>query len=307
MMATLTLDPDRERVERLETAQAMRLVNALTVDVEDWFHVSGFDSRIKREDWDGFAPRIQIGTEAILDILDRAGVRGTFFVLGWVAERMPSMVRAIRDAGHEIGCHSYAHRLIYQMTPAEFRADTRRAIDAIEDAIGERVDLYRAPSFSITAQSEWALGILAGEGIRVDSSIYPVRHDRYGMPGASLEPHRIGSLWEYPPPVCPLWGWNAPVGGGGYLRLYPYAVTRWMLQRINAAGRPFAAYVHPWELDPEQPRVSCGWKQRFRHYVGLRRTASRLAKLCRDFPFGTLSESLAGFCPSARPKRRLAA
>ena len=309
MGATLTLDALPPQT--LEPAQGIRLVNALTVDVEDYYHVSGFDRCVSRADWDSIAPRLAIGTERILDTLDRAGVRATFYVLGWVAERQPSMVRAIRASGHEIGCHSHGHRLIYEMTPEEFRADTRRSLDVLEDTIGEAVTLYRAPSFSITRKSEWALDILIEEGIRVDSSIYPVHHDRYGIPGTPLVPHRItrpsGSIWEYPPPVCPVWGWPVPVGGGGYLRLYPYSVTRGLLERINAEGRPFAAYLHPWELDPEQPRIRCGWKQRFRHYVGLQRTASRLAKLCRDFPLSTLSDSLAGFCPAARMSRRLAA
>jgi polysaccharide deacetylase family protein (PEP-CTERM system associated) len=213
-------------------------------------------------------------------------------------------VRAIRSAGHEVGCHSYAHRLIYRQTPEEFRADLRRGIGVLEDTLGEPITLYRAPSFSITKESLWALDVLIEEGIRLDSSIYPTRHDRYGLPGSPAEPYRIdrpaGHLWEFPPPVCRLLGYPLPVGGGGYFRLYPYALTRLALGRINAARRPFAAYLHPWELDPDQPRVAAGRSARFRHYVNLDRTEGRLMRLLADFPFGTLSEALAGFAPEAQ-------
>jgi len=309
MNAILSLDMAREAEEAAPSA----LLNALTVDVEDYYQVSGFDACVSRSDWDSIAPRLGPPTEEILDLLDRAGVRGTFFVLGWVAERNPSMVRAIRAAGHEVGSHGHGHRLIYEQTPDEFRDDLRRGIRALEDCLGEPVRLYRAPSFSITPKSEWALDVLIEEGIRIDSSVYPIRHDRYGLPGASPEPHLItrpsGGIWEFPPPVCRLWGMSVPAGGGGYLRLYPYWLTRRLLAGINAEGRPFAAYLHPWELDPDQPRVPCGWGQRFRHYVNLHRTGPRLKKLCRDFALGTLSESLASFAPMSRTTqhRRVAA
>lgn len=290
-----------------------RCLNALTIDVEDYFHVSAFDGVIDRAGWDGLESRVGASTEKLLDLLASANVRATFFILGWVAERQPSLVRAVRAAGHEIGCHSYAHRLIYQQTPDEFRADLRRGLRALEDAIGERVTLYRAPSFSITRQSVWALDVLIEEGIRIDSSIYPTHHDRYGIPGTPLEPHRIdrpaGHIWEFPPPVWRCLGYPLPVGGGGYFRLYPYALTRLGLGQINAAGRPFAAYLHPWELDPEQPRVRAGATKRFRHYVNLSRTEERLARMLGDFSFGTLSEALAVFEPSSRtttPQRRAA-
>ncbi|MGL4552338.1 MAG: XrtA system polysaccharide deacetylase [Gemmataceae bacterium] len=284
------------------------VLNALTVDVEDYFHVSGFDGVVSRDDWDDLPTRVGPATERLLDLFAEADVRGTFFILGWLAERQPSLVRAIRAAGHEIGCHSYGHRLVYEQTVAEFRSDLRRGLDALEDAVGERVTLYRAPSFSITEKSSWALDVLAEEGIRIDSSIYPVRHDRYGMPDAPITPHRIdrpaGTLWEFPPPVARLWGLNLPAGGGGYFRLAPYPLTRWALNRINADGRPFAAYLHPWEIDPDQPRVACGWKQRFRHYTGLTRTEGRLVRLLRDFRFGTMSDALTAYHPAARVETR---
>lgn len=274
-------------------------LNALTIDVEDYFHVSGFEGCVTRSQWDDFPLRVADNTHRLLDILATADVRGTFFVLGWVAERRPDLVKDIRAAGHEVASHGFWHRLIYRQTPAEFRADVRQARDVLQDILGEAVTAYRAPSFSITRASLWALDVLAEEGFLVDSSIYPARHDRYGIPEAPLEPHRVerpaGTLWEFPPPVHRVLGRPTPVGGGGWFRLYPYALTRRWLGAINRAGRPFAAYLHPWEIDPEQPRLSPGRMAAFRHYVGLRRTKGRLTTLLRDFRFGTLSESLAAW------------
>jgi polysaccharide deacetylase family protein (PEP-CTERM system associated) len=272
------------------------VLNALTVDVEDYYHVSGFERCVRREQWDDFEPRVEDSTRRLLDLLAAAGVRGTFFILGWVAERRPGLVRAIRAAGHEVGCHSHAHRLVYEQTPAEFRADLRRARGVLRDTLGEDVVAYRAPSFSITSRSLWALDVLAEEGVRIDSSIYPTHHDRYGIPGTPLEPHPLeraaGTVWEFPPPVWRVCGYPLPVGGGGYFRLYPYALTRHALRAVNAAGRPFAVYVHPWELDPGQPRLRPGRVAAFRHYVNLRRTGARLERLLRDFAFDTMSAAL---------------
>jgi len=288
-----------------ETANKQRqLFNALTIDVEEYFQVNGFEGIVPRHVWDNIPSRVGRSTERLVELLAEAGVRATFFVLGWVAQRQPSLVRALHQAGHEIATHGYAHRLVYSQSPGEFRADLRRSLAILEDILGQRVDAYRAPSFSITARSQWALDILIDEGITLDSSIYPIRHDRYGMPQAPVEPHHIGrsggSLWEFPPPVVRTCGFNLPVGGGGYFRLLPYAMTRWALQRINAEGRPFAVYLHPWELDAEQPRLACGWKQRFRHYVGLDKTEQRLKQLLRDFRFGTLREALMAWQPAAQ-------
>jgi polysaccharide deacetylase family protein (PEP-CTERM system associated) len=274
-------------------------LNALTVDVEDYYHVSGFDHMVSRTGWDDFAPRVVNSTQKILDILETADARATFFVLGWVAERRPRLVRAIRERGHEVGCHGHWHRLVYEQTPQQFRADLRRARSAIESAGGGLPTAYRAPSFSITSRSAWAFEVLAEEGLTLDSSVYPTHHDRYGLPGSPLGPHRLetasGGLWEFPPPVWRCLGYPLPVGGGGYFRLYPYALTRLALRRINGACRPFAAYLHPWELDPEQPRLRPGLARAFRHYVGLRRTEGRLRRLLRDFRLGTLSEALAAW------------
>jgi succinoglycan biosynthesis protein ExoA len=280
-------------------------LNALTIDVEDYYHVSAFEHCVARDDWASLPARVEESTFRLLDCLAEADVRATFFILGWVAERHPALVRAIARAGHEIGCHSYAHRLVYQQAPADFRADLRRGLGVLQDILGKPVVAYRAPSFSITQQSLWALDVLIEEGITIDSSIYPTYHDRYGIPGTPLEPHRIdrpaGSLWEFPPPVWRFLGYPLPAGGGGYFRLFPYALTRLALRRINAAGRPFAAYLHPWELDPQQPRMKPGLLRGFRHYVNLTRTEPRLRQLLCDFPFGTLSEALARLQPAATP------
>jgi polysaccharide deacetylase family protein (PEP-CTERM system associated) len=272
--------------------------NALTVDVEDYYQVSGFENCVYRAEWDRFESRVVANTHGVLEILGSAGVHGTFFVLGWVAEHFPELVRAIRAAGHEIGCHSFWHRLVYLQAPDEFRFDLRRARQVLQDIIGEPVTAYRAPSFSITRRSLWALDILIEEGFTCDSSIFPTVHDRYGLAGAPLEPHALrrpaGEIWEFPLPVYRRLGHPWPIGGGGYLRLYPYFLTRHGLRAINAEGRPFAVYLHPWELDPDQPQLATGRLATFRHYVNLRRTKKRLKKLLADFQFGTMEEVLAG-------------
>ena len=274
------------------------MLNALTVDVEDYYQVTGFENCVYRADWDQLESRVVASTHILLDVLRAAGVSGTFFILGWVAERFPELIRNIFREGHEIGCHGYWHRVVYQQAPDEFRHDLRRARDAIQQIIGETVTAYRAPCFSITRRSLWALDILIEEGFNCDSSIYPTVHDRYGMAEAPLAPHRIrraaGSLWEFPLPVYRRLGHPWPIGGGGYLRLYPYAVTRHGLRAINDQGRPFAVYVHPWELDPDQPLLAPGPLRAFRHYVNLGRTKSRIVNLLKDFRFGKMHEVLAG-------------
>jgi polysaccharide deacetylase family protein (PEP-CTERM system associated) len=294
---TTSGNPTRVLPRPASGAPRAPILNALTIDVEDYYHVSGFEGVVGRAHWGAFEPRIGASTALILDALERTGVRATFFVLGWVAEHHPGVVRAIHAAGHEVGCHSYWHRLIYQQTPAEFRADLRRARAVLEDLIGNAVIAYRAPTFSITRRSLWALDMLVEEGFRLDSSIFPTHHDRYGLAGTPTRPHRIarpaGSLVEFPLAVWDGLGYPLPLGGGGYFRLYPYALTRLGLRAVNAAGRPFVAYLHPWELDPGQPRLRAGWLRGFRHYVNLRRTAGRLDRLLGDFRLGTLSDVLA--------------
>lgn len=276
------------------SATEQPILNALTIDVEDYFHVANFEKHVRRYDWAAFEPRIIESTREILDVLGRAEVRGTFYILGWVARQHPELVRAIRAAGHEVGCHSYWHRLVYNQTPDEFRDDLRLARDVIQDILGEPVISYRAPCFSITRRNLWAFDVLIAEGFRYDSSIYPTFHDRYGLAGAPLGPHRIvrpgGSIREMPLSVYRCCGYPLPVGGGGYLRLYPYRFTRHGLRTINQRHQPAVVYLHPWELDPDQPRLKPGLTRAFRHYVNLHRTRGRLRKLLRDFRFGPLSD-----------------
>jgi polysaccharide deacetylase family protein (PEP-CTERM system associated) len=282
-------------LESPRSGRAEGVLNALTIDVEDFYQVSAFEHCVDRSDWHEFESRVAIGTHKILDVLDRARVRATFFVLGWIAERQPELVRAIHSAGHEIASHGYWHRLIYLQTTDEFRADVRRSRILLEDLIGERVTAYRAPSFSITRRNLWALDVLIEEGFRLDASIYPTYHDRYGIAGAPLEPHQIvrpaGTIWEFPGTVWRGFGYPLPLGGGGYFRLYPYWLTRVGLTAVNRADRPFVAYLHPWELDSNQPRMRAGLVRGFRHYVNLHRTEERLMRMLRDFPMGTISEA----------------
>lgn len=274
--------------------------NALTVDVEDYFQVSAFEHRISRADWASIPPRIEASTDRLIELFDEAGVRGTFFVLGWVAERFPRLVQRIAAAGHELASHGFWHRLVYEITPDAFREDLTRARDAIEQAAGVAVTTYRAPSFSIGPRSLWALEILAELGFTVDSSIFPIRHDRYGMPEARLEPHRLattaGTLTEFPPSVWQLGRFNLPIAGGGYFRLYPLSVTLRGIAAVAARQRPFMFYLHPWEVDPEQPPIrNVDWKRRWRHTVGLRRTETKLRGLLKSVRFDTLSATLAEF------------
>lgn len=270
-------------------------INALSIDVEDYFQVSGFESVVSRDDWDHYPSRVVNNTRRILEILDEHSVVGTFFVLGWVAEKFPSLVQEIDAAGHEIGSHSYWHRLVYQLSPSEFRDDLRRSKQVLEDIIGRSVESYRAPSFSITKQSLWALEILAEEGIRFDSSIFPVHHDRYGIPGARQEIHDLetshGTLCEFPMTVARLGRMNVPASGGGYFRLYPYWLTRRLISKVNRAGQPLMFYLHPWEVDPEQPRINgVRLLSRSRHYINLTQTQAKLKRLLNDFAFGTMTD-----------------
>jgi polysaccharide deacetylase family protein (PEP-CTERM system associated) len=273
----------------------MTVTNALTVDVEDYFHVSAFAGDVPRHQWDMLESRVVRNTECLLDILGEAGVTGTFFVLGWVAERFPSLVRRIHSCGHEIASHSYAHELVYEQSPDEFRADLRRASRVIEDLTGTAVRGYRAPSFSVTNKSLWALDVLLEEGYTFDSSIYPVRHDRYGIPDFPRLPHRVvrpaGRILELPASTVRRFGVNLPVGGGGYFRQFPYMWTSAGIRSINEQERqPAIFYLHPWELDPDQPRINGSALSRFRHYRNLDRTEGRLRRLLSDFRFSPIAD-----------------
>ena len=272
------------------------ICNAFTVDVEDYFQVSAFESCVERERWPEFESRVEANTFRIADLLDGANVCGTFFILGWVAERFPSLVRELRARGHEIGSHSYWHRLIYSQSPEEFRADLKQSRDVLQDVLGEPVISYRAPSFSITQKSLWALDILAEEGFQIDSSIFPVYHDRYGIAGARRDIHfqqtKSGKLAEFPPSVFKMGWWNLPISGGGYFRLYPLAFTRYCLSQLNTHTRqPFMFYIHPWEVDPQQPRLpETSLMSKMRHYVNLHTTEAKLRALLGQFAFGRVDE-----------------
>ncbi len=269
--------------------------NMFTVDVEDYFQVSAFERHIPRANWDRFPCRVEANTHRMLRLLERQQVRATFFVLGWVANKFPQIVREIHRGGHEVASHGYWHRLVYEQTPEEFRRDVRSSRDTLEQIVGVPVTAYRAPSFSITKRSLWALEILVEEGFTVDSSIFPVYHDRYGIPDAKPHAHEIataaGPIWEVPPSVARVAKINIPLGGG-YFRLYPWSVTRACLRHINERARqPFMFYVHPWEIDPQQPRMGLGSRAaRFRHYVNLTTTEHKLKTLLRDFSFAPLRD-----------------
>ena len=281
-------------------AQDGAIVNALTIDVEDYFQVSAFAPHIKREDWDRLPCRVERNVERILGLLADGDVRATFFTLGWIAERYPALVRRIADAGHEVASHGFAHRRATEQAPDEFLADIRLAKAVLEDIAGCEVAGYRAPSFSVGPANAWAFECIARAGYRYSSSIYPIRHDHYGAPDAQRFAHEsVPGLLEVPIATVRMLRANWPAGGGGYFRLLPYRLSRWSLARINGLEqRPAMFYFHPWELDPAQPRVpGPGAKTRFRHYVNLHRTEQRLARLVRDFRWDRADRV---FLPEAR-------
>jgi polysaccharide deacetylase family protein (PEP-CTERM system associated) len=274
----------------------MRGPNIASVDVEDYFHVEAFSRVIERAHWSEYQPRVETNTRRLLDLFDECHVHGTFFVLGWVAERFPKLIREIVERGHEPACHSYWHRLIHTLTQQEFRQDTANAKRVIEDACGRRVTGYRAPSFSVTRKSPWALEILVECGFEYDSSVFPVTHDVYGVPGAPRGPFVVttplGPITEYPMTTFRAGaGPNLPVAGGGYLRLMPAWYTRWGVHRAWAENLPVISYVHPWEIDPDQPRIAAPLKSRLRHYTSLDKTADRLRALFKLADFGPFQGS----------------
>jgi len=275
-----------------------RQVNAFTVDVEDYFHVAALSSAISRDSWATREYRVEANTERLLALLAERGIHGTFFVLGWVAEKSPALVKRIAQGGHEIACHGFSHQLIYRQSPAEFREETTRAKAHLESILGQPVLGYRAASFSVTPKSLWALDVLIDLGFRYDSSIFPIRHDLYGLPGAKPEPNVLTApsgrtLVEFPMSAARFFGVQVPVCGGGYFRILPYWLTRVGLRQINEQrGRPFSFYLHPWEVDPEQPRIRVGAFSRFRHYTNLGRTESRLRRVLSEFSFTSMRDVL---------------
>jgi polysaccharide deacetylase family protein (PEP-CTERM system associated) len=281
------------------------IVNAMSVDVEDYFQVSAFDAVVPRAGWDMMESRVVRNTERLLAIFDEHQVRATFFVLGWVAEHFPALLRTIAAQGHEIASHGYGHGLVYDQSIDAFREDIRRSKAVIEAACGVEVLGYRAPSFSITMRSLWALDVLVDEGFEYDASIFPIHHDRYGIPSSPRHPYRIerrgGTLVETPGSTTSWGPFNMPVAGGGYFRILPYAWTRWGMGRINRRDRqPAIFYIHPWEIDPGQPRMAAGRLSTFRHYRNLERTESRLRRLLTDFRFDTMRALVDSVRPGLR-------
>lgn len=306
MISSATLEPSPLPAPELRRCPPPGVLNALTVDVEDYFQVSAFDDAVSRSSWGTRDSRVCRNTQRLLEIFDGTGVRATFFVLGWVAERFPSLVRDIVRGGHELASHGHEHHCVYSQTPRQFREDLRRARGAIESAGGVAIAGYRAPSYSIVEQSLWALDVLIAEGYLYDSSIYPIRHDRYGIPGFDRHIHRIdrpgGTIWELPGSTIRLAGTNLPIGGGGYFRLLPYGWTSLGFKRLNQQERrPAIFYLHPWEIDPDQPRIAASTLSKLRHYSNLGKTEQRLRRLVSEFAFGTVSEVLERTIAEALP------
>lgn len=266
------------------------MYNSLTIDVEDYFMVSNFSNVVKFEDWPRHESRVNANTRKILDLLNRYDVKATFFILGWVAERNHQLVNDIHQAGHEVASHGYNHRLVYDLSPDEFRDDLRRSKNILEDITGIRVKGYRATSYSIVNESLWALDILIEEGFLYDSSIFPIHHDRYGIPDAQRFPHVIkrkgGSLHEFPPSTYRIFNQNVPISGGGYLRSFPLWLIRKAIRNINnKEGKPVVVYIHPWEIDTQQPRLDGSRLAKLRHYTNLKTTMPKLDSLLNEFKF----------------------
>ena len=268
--------------------------HCLSFDIEEHFQVSAFESPMRRRHWEQYESRVEGNTERLLGLLAERKIRATFFVLGWLAERYPSLVRRIASSGHEIASHGYGHELITTQTPSAFREDIRKAKSILENILSQPVVGYRAPSFSITQDTMWATQVLIEEGYRYDSSIFPVFHDRYGVPSANPRAHQIltpsGVLWEIPPSTVKYIGMRLPIAGGGYFRLYPYAILRVLLRKAEGEGSPLVMYMHPWEFDPYQPRMQGSFLSRVRHYLNLHKTEGRLRKLLQDFSFAPIRE-----------------
>ncbi|HEX8640522.1 MAG TPA: XrtA system polysaccharide deacetylase [Allosphingosinicella sp.] len=264
--------------------------NALSVDVEDWFQVGAFEKVIERGDWESLPRRVEVNTSRVLDLFAEAGVKATFFTLGWVAERHPALIRCVAEAGHEVASHGWDHRRVFTMSEAEFRDDLARARAAIEDAAGVAISGYRAPSFSIDTRTPWAHRVLAEQGYAYSSSVAPVRHDHYGWPQSprfAWRPLADSDLIELPVTTVELAGRRMAAGGGGFFRLLPYAFSNWAISRVNGVDRrPAIFYFHPWEIDPGQPRIAAPLKTRLRHYTNLEAMRPKLMKLLESHQWG---------------------
>jgi polysaccharide deacetylase family protein (PEP-CTERM system associated) len=264
--------------------------NALSVDVEDWFQVGAFENTIKRDDWEGLTRRVEINTDACLALFADSGVKATFFTLGWVAERHPALIRRIADAGHEIASHGYGHERVFTLTPTDFAENISRTRKLLEDAGGQKVIGYRAPSFSIDKRTPWAHEVLAEAGYVYSSSVAPIKHDHYGWPEASrfaFKPVAGAELIEVPVTTAQFAGRTLAAGGGGFFRMLPYQFSTWAIRQVNAAGAPASFYFHPWEIDPDQPRVAnAPLRSKVRHYTNLNAMAGKLRKLTKQFDWG---------------------
>ncbi len=275
------------------------MLHAMTIDVEDYFHVAAFNDVIAPEDWGRIKSRVEANTYRFLELIDAKNVKATFFMLGWVADKHPALVREIAALGHEIACHGYSHQLIYRQSPEVFREETLRSKSLLEDQAQTPIKGYRAASYSVTEASLWALDTIAEAGFTYDSSIYPIKHDNYGLQGGPETPYQIRlqngvTLLEFPITTARVAGMSLPVGGGGYFRIYPYWLTERLLKRrCGAVDAPFVFYLHPWELDPEQPRVEGARAlSRFRHYTNLHKVGDRLTQLMTEFSFAPMCQVL---------------
>lgn len=276
--------------------------NALSVDVEDWFQVGAFENTIKREDWEGLTRRVEINTDACLALFSETEIKATFFTLGWVAERHPALIRRIADAGHEVASHGYGHERVFTLSPADFSANIARTRKLLEDAGGQAVTGYRAPSFSIDARTPWAHEALAAAGYTYSSSVAPIKHDHYGWPEAprfAFRPVAGSDLIEVPVTTAQFAGRTLAAGGGGFFRLLPYGFSSWAIRQVNAAGAPASFYFHPWEIDPDQPRVvDAPLRSRIRHYTKLDAMAGKLRKLTTEFAWGRYDAIVADLAKS---------
>lgn len=288
--------------------------NLLSIDVEEYFQVEGFADVVDRADWDRCESRVAAPTRRILDLLADARQHATFFVLGWTADRHPSLVREIAARGHEVACHGYSHQMCDRIGARGFRRDVRRAKNVLERILGASVTGYRAPSFSVTGRTPWAHQILAEEGFTYSSSVFPVRHDRYGVPDAPRVPWEVRTsaqegagktLLELPPLTLRVLGQNLPVAGGGYMRMFPVGLVSHAIRRMNEQGHPAVVYLHPWELDPEQPRIAGRRMNRFRHYVGLAGMEAKLRDLMTRHAFTSFARHL-GHAPQELDSRAVA-
>ncbi len=272
-------------------------VHHFTVDVEEYFQVSAFEPSVRRESWSGFESRVERSVSQLLEMLSVSGTRATFFVLGWTAERSPHVVRQIAEAGHEVASHGWDHRRVGEQTRDAFRTSVRRSKSVLEDLTGRVVQGFRAPNFSIVPGREWALDVLVEEGYTYDSSLFPVRRPGYGYPSGDRDPHWLklpsGRLAEVPPATLRCFGLNVPAAGGAYFRLFPYGVVRAALRDFEVRGVPATFYIHPWELDPDQPRFDVSWLTQLRHYGGLRGTVGRVRRLLREFRFCPIASTVA--------------